>query len=38
MVAVAGRIQNAEGTFVDGAGDLLWFFTLHRLRISDQGT
>jgi hypothetical protein len=35
MVAVAGRIQNAEGTFVDDAGDLLWFFTLHRLRISD---
>ena len=32
MLAVAGRIQEASGGFVDRAEDLLLFFTLHRFR------
>jgi hypothetical protein len=32
MLAAAGRIQDASGAFVDQAGDLLLFFTLHRFR------
>lgn len=35
MAAVAGRIQEASGIFVDRSGDLLVFFTLHRFRMSE---
>ena len=33
MVAVAGRIQDAAGAFVDRDGDVTFFFTLHRFRV-----
>lgn len=33
MLAAAGRIQDAAGGFVDQAGDLTLFFTLHRFRV-----
>ena len=32
MVAVAGRILNAEGVFIAPDGDRTFFFTLHRFR------
>jgi hypothetical protein len=31
-MAAAGRILDADGTFVDSAGDLTMFFVLHRFR------
>jgi hypothetical protein len=33
MLAVAGRIQDASGGFIDKAGDVTMFFTLHRFRV-----
>jgi hypothetical protein len=36
MLAVAGRIQDASGGFIDTAGDLILFFTLHRFRMRSQ--
>jgi hypothetical protein len=36
MLAVAGRIQDASGGFIDTAGDLTLFFTLHRFRVRSQ--
>jgi len=33
MLAIAGRIQDASGGFVDQEADLLLFFTLHRFRV-----
>lgn len=33
MVAIAGQLQDAEGTFVDKAGDVTLFFTLRNFRI-----
>jgi len=33
MVAVAGRILDAEGVWIDKQGDLTLFFTLHRFRM-----
>jgi hypothetical protein len=33
MLAVAGRIQDASGGFIDRAGDVTMFFTLHRFRV-----
>jgi hypothetical protein len=33
MLAVAGRIQDASGGFVDQDGELLLFFTLHDFRV-----
>jgi hypothetical protein len=35
MLAVAGRLQDASGGFIDRADDLLLFFTLHRFRRED---
>lgn len=32
----AGRIQEASGGFIDTAGDLILFFTLHQFRVRDQ--
>jgi hypothetical protein len=32
MLAVAGRILDAEGVWIDEQGDLTLFFTLHRFR------
>ena len=32
MLAVAGRVLDADGAFVDSAGDLTMFFVLHRFR------
>jgi len=36
MLAAAGQIQEASGGFIDTAGDLIFFFTLHRFRVRDQ--
>ena len=36
MVAAAGRIQDAEGAFVDREGDVTMFFTLHRFRVEER--
>jgi hypothetical protein len=33
MLAVAGRLQDAGGGFIDRARDILLFFTLHRFRV-----
>jgi hypothetical protein len=33
MLAVAGRLQDASGGFVDQEGGLLLFFTLHHFRL-----
>jgi hypothetical protein len=33
MLAIAGRVQDATGGFVDNAEELLLFFTLHRFRV-----
>ena len=33
MLAIAGRIQDASGAFVDQEGALLLFFTLHQFRV-----
>jgi hypothetical protein len=33
MLAIAGRVQDASGGFVDRAEELLLFFTLHRFRV-----
>jgi hypothetical protein len=33
MLAIAGRIQDASGGFVDQEGRLLLFFTLHQFRV-----
>ena len=32
MLAIAGRVQDASGGFIDGAGETVFFFTLHRFR------
>jgi hypothetical protein len=34
MLAIAGRIQEASGGFIDRTGDVFLFFTLHRFRVS----
>ncbi len=36
MVAIAGRIQDAGGVFVDSEGDLSLFFTLHHFQVRVQ--
>jgi hypothetical protein len=33
MLAIAGRLQDASGGFIDTAGELELFFTLHRFRV-----
>jgi hypothetical protein len=33
MLAIAGRVQDASGGFIDKAGELELFFTLHRFRV-----
>ena len=33
MLAVAGRVQDASGGFIDREADTLFFFTLHRFRV-----
>lgn len=33
MLAIAGRVQDASGGFIDKAEDLTLFFTLHRFRL-----
>lgn len=33
MLAIAGRVQDASGGFIDRTGGLLFFFTLHRFRV-----
>lgn len=33
MLAIAGRVQDATGGFVEAAGDLTLFFTLRRFRV-----
>lgn len=33
MLAIAGRVQDASGGFIDSAGELELFFTLHRFRV-----
>jgi hypothetical protein len=33
MLAVAGRVQNASGGFVDDAEDVIFFFTLSHFRV-----
>ena len=33
MLAIAGRLQDASGGFIDSAGELTLFFTLHRFRV-----
>ena len=35
LLAVAGRIQEAEGGFVDREADVTMFFTLHRFRVEE---
>ena len=35
MLAAAGRIQDAEGGFVDREGDVTMCFTLHRFRVEE---
>ncbi len=37
MLAAAGRIMDADGVFIDSAGDLTMFFVLHRFRIRPLG-
>jgi hypothetical protein len=37
MLAVAGRILDADGTWTDAEGDFTLFFTLHRFRIERLG-
>jgi hypothetical protein len=36
MLAIAGRVQDASGGFVDSAGEVLLFFTLHRFRVRSR--
>lgn len=37
MLAIAGRVQDADGVFVDSDGDLSLFFTLRRFRVRPRG-
>lgn len=37
MLAVAGRILDADGTWTDAQGDITLFFTLHRFRTEPLG-
>lgn len=37
MLAVAGRVQDASGGFVDATGDLMLFFTLRHFRVRPHG-
>jgi hypothetical protein len=38
MLAIAGRVQNASGGFVDATGDLTLFFTLSHFRVRYDAT
>jgi hypothetical protein len=37
MLAIAGRVQDASGGFVDDTGDVVLFFTLRRFRVRPRG-
>ena len=37
MLAIAGRVQDASGGFVEATGDLLLFFTLSHFRVRPHG-